>query len=172
MIKLMWQICILKAKPEKMPYSVPLLLGMFWINFSILFYIVALASGSLAMGLWKTLLALSLMTLFTAVSLQLRRLPERFVQALSAMLATQSVILVLCVVPYILILSFLSEIDSSIIYIMGLSVCSALLIAASIWLFAIYSVIYRSALELSTNASYFLTVLLVTLTLLIFKWIH
>jgi hypothetical protein len=168
----MWQISILKAKPEKMPYSLPLLLGMFCINFSILFYIVALASGSLAIGLWKTLLALSLITLFTALSLQLRRLPERFVQALSSLLAAQSVILVTCVTPYILILSFLSAINSNVIYIIGLSICSALLIAASVWLFTIYSVIYRSALELSINASYFLTVLFVALVLLIFKWIH
>ena len=169
MLKTIWQLSLYKAKPENIPYSVPLLLCTFCINFCILFYIVALASGSLTMALWKTLLSLSMLTLFTALSLQLRRYPERLVQALTGLLAIQSIILSLCALPYILILSFLSETNSNILHVLGLSFCSGLLLIASIWLFSIYSIVYRSALELSINASYFLTLLLFASILITFK---
>ena len=137
----MWKLSFLQSSPEDMPYSIPMLLAAYGINFSILFYLIALASGSLAIGFWKAILMLGLITIFTSVSLQIRQFPERLVQTLAGLMSAQSVILVLCVIPYILILSFLSELDSNLMYIVGLTLCSALLIAASMWLFAIYGYI-------------------------------
>lgn len=163
MFKLMWKISISQARPDQMPYSIPLLLAMFCINFSILFYLIALSAGSLSIGVWKAMLMLCLITLFTAIILQIRHFPERFIQTLSGLLASQSVILVCCIIPYIIILSFLNEMSSNVLYILGLSICSILLIIASIWLFWIYSAIFKSAMELSINTSLLIALALITL---------
>jgi len=168
----MWKLSFLQSSPEDMPYSIAMLLVAYGINFSILFYLIALASGSLAIGFWKAILMLGLITIFTSVSLQIRQLPERLVQTLAGLMSAQSVILVLCVIPYILILSFLSELDSNLMYIVGLTLCSALLIGASMWLFAIYGYIFRSALEISFNAGFIVSLLLFSLITLIFRLMY
>ncbi|MGE3920982.1 MAG: hypothetical protein AB7F64_08675 [Gammaproteobacteria bacterium] len=169
MFKLMWQLSIGQRDADHVPHSLPFLLGTLCINFSVLFYLITIATGSLSLGVWQSVLVISLISAFTIILLRLCHCEKKTTQTLLALLSSQSVILVLCVLPYILILSLISENTAEFLYFFGLGTCGVLLITASIWLFIIYANIYRKAIDVSLNASLFISLALFSIIATIFN---
>jgi hypothetical protein len=149
MLRLVWNLCLFKARPEEIPFSFTLLVVAGLVNFGSGFLLIAMATGSLPAAVWKSLLLILITTLFTRALLQFFNFSERFVQTLSGLLATQGFILILAMLPYRMILSLLPDISSPISYTIGMGVSGLLLVIASIWLFLNYATIFESALETS-----------------------
>src|SRR5437879_5116647 len=106
MFRLIWNLCLLRARPDAVPYSIPLLMGVIVIHFSTTFFIISIASTSLWTGTWKTLLFEVCVGVCTAVLLRLhgmagRLFKIRLTQTLISLFGTNTVILALTAVPYI-----------------------------------------------------------------------
>jgi hypothetical protein len=160
MLKLLWKLCLLKANVEEIPHSIPLLLGIICINFSTLFFVISLASASLLVGAWKAFALEALIAIFSYLVLYSRSFEERFVQVLSSLLGTTTFIMAMVAFPYIFIFYFLILSPIPSLHYIGLILSTILLFVGSAWLFVIFTRIYERALEISLNASLFITLIL------------
>lgn len=166
--KLIARICCFRAAPEDIPYSIPLLLGIAGVNLAMLFFIILLATASAPTALWKSLLLMSLIAGFTYAVTAIQRLPERFVQTLSGLLATKTFIITTLALPSVILSWVLLENPSSLINITGYVICGLLTLTASLWLFFIYSKIFQHSLEITISQSLLVSLLLFGLNLLVF----
>lgn len=172
MVGYIWKLCTFKAFPEEMPFSIPLFLAIICINFSILFFIISITTGSILVGIWKTLLLQAVIAAFTLLILHLRGYIERSLQVLSGLYASQSLILGVCLIPYLILITLLPDVGSNFYYFLGLTVSVVLLIIASIWLFMAYASIFESALEFGLNASLLISIILFSVCALIFGLLY
>ena len=151
MFQLIWRVCTFQAKLEEVPSSIPLLIGKTIVNLCVLVFIVSMATSSVTTALWRSLLFVGLIAVYSKALLHCYGSSERFVQLLSALLATMAMILVPLAIPYVIIMFLLADVSSNTLYFMGLTASSALLLIASCWLYVVFARIYRHALNISIN---------------------
>lgn len=172
MFKLVSKICLLHTKPEEIPYSIPLFLGICCVTFSIIFFLIAVASGAIITGVWKAILLMAIIAIYTVAVLYWRKMPERFVQTGTLLYASTAFIFAVCILPYIGFMIFLPEVANNLIYFSALIFCALLLIIASVWLFLMIAIIYRDALELVTVGGFYIAIGLFLITGLVFAGLN
>jgi hypothetical protein len=168
MLQLIWHLCLLKSKPEKVPYSIPLLVAKIVINLLILVFIISTATSAFIPALWRAVIFLLFIAGYSLTLLFYYGVPERFVQVFSGILATMSMILVPLAIPYVIIMFWLAEEPSNTIYITGLIVANILLLIASFWIYMVIARIYKHAIEGSVEQGLIFALALLGLCLLFF----
>jgi hypothetical protein len=151
-----------------MPYSIALLLGIAVTNFSVMFLLISIGTASLMSAWVKSIILIGLITLYSSIILKHHHLDRHFVTTLSALLASQSLVVTLFGLPYILVYLFLLDTGSNFVYYFGLTLDWILLLLGSTWLFAIFSRIYQEALAVSLNKALFATLILMIVITLVF----
>lgn len=168
MFQLVWRICTFQSKPGEVPYSIPLLSAKIIINLSVLVLILTIATSSLEMALWRSLIFVGIIAGYSYGLLYYYRLEERFVQLMSGLLASMAMILITLAIPYVLIMFFLSDVTSNSLYFSGLVLSNLLLIIASMWLYVVYARIYKHALEISINQGLTTSLMLFIISSIVF----
>lgn len=165
----LWKLCTYQL-PFKKIY--PSLLNLCLTSLLFLggfFIIIFLATHSLVISLWKTSLIYIINALYTLIVLQMRGMEPRLTQTLIGTCAVQGFIVALMVVPYVLLMNILPELQSLFYYYLGLGVALALIIVASLWIFMMVTSIYEQALETTTNRALWLVLILYTLQAIVFS---
>lgn len=174
MFKLTWNLCVFRAQPRQLPYSVVLLMSAMVVHFSTAFLLISIASTSLWAGTWKTLLLELCLGGFTVAVLRLRGLAGhlyrvRFMQTYISLLASNTLILALIAIPYLIISVCMVSSPTEWIYYTGVVINTVLLLLGSTWMFMIYSNIYHHALQISVNQGIIVALILLGVTAGVFS---
>ncbi|GAB4393800.1 MAG: hypothetical protein Tsb005_13630 [Gammaproteobacteria bacterium] len=145
-IRLFWQVCLLRLGPQDLPYSTTLF------SLIILGYVgVNLAQGTfyqpLTSAIWQTCILLSVDLLFLAVVLYLRTKIARYIQTACAILGVNTLINVLILPVALIHVTFIAQINNELaLFALGM-LFLILVLGINIWLIVINSHIFRHALD-------------------------
>lgn len=165
---LVWSMCTLRHGPDAMPYSVTLLILLILLSF--IFNALQLSMNvALDKAVFQAGSLLLANTIFTFFVLNIRRVPERFVQTLTSLLAVgffiNLILLPLMVLdPYL----FNEDIDIT-IRMMASVVYLLILFFVNLWIILVTANIFRISLSVSFLAGVLVTFALYGFNILVFS---
>ncbi len=141
-IKTLWNICLLRGGPQDVPYSATLVTAIVTIHYCLTVFFIAWTHGiSNGLGMAAMLVGVSFAAIFLV--LRMRKVPERFVQTVSALFGT-SIILSLMALPLLIMVATMAQMAGGSMIMLGQWVG----IAVEIWILIVAGHIFRNALAI------------------------
>lgn len=146
--RVVWNICCLRSGPQDLPYSVVLLILLVLINIT-LSTLQLLSDFSFGQALFQTSAMLGLSLVFTWFLLSLKKLQTRFVQTVSALIATGLVFNLIVYTVFLLQFHALSLDEPTLTNVLINLFLSSLKLALIIWVCVITAHIFKHSLQIS-----------------------
>lgn len=155
-VRLCWDLCLLRKGPQDFPYSIVLFVFVLLIN-ALISFLLLVWQYTLRNSLLQIALMLLLTTAFTQVVLRLKNKETRFIQTTTALFASSTVISLLAFPLWLFQFYFLKDAEQNLLNALLGLIFLAVFIGLNIWVLIVTAHIFKSALEIPFFAGLLVT---------------